>query len=89
MRREQGDERFESGKEEERFELPHGGAIFGILIGVVIMAIGFSFFLRKFLDGARRIGYGTPFPDSLWPFMIILVGVLIVAGTISQTTQRS
>jgi hypothetical protein len=88
MRREQGDERFESGKEEERFD-PHGGAIFGILIGVVIIAIGFSFFLREFFDCARRIGYGTPFPDSLWPFMIILVGVLIVAGTISQTTQRS
>jgi ribosomal protein L40E len=84
VKRKQGGECFGSGKEEQEcFGLPHGGAIFGIMIGVVIIAVGASLVLSEFFDITVDVW------DSLWPFMIIIVGVLIVAGIVYQMTNRS
>jgi len=59
---------------DECFGLPQGGAIFGIIIGLVIIITGLQSLLGFDLD--------------LGPYMIILVGVLIAAGAIYQMNQR-
>lgn len=57
-------------REEECFGLPQGGAIAGIVFGAFIIIIGLS--LAFGIDIGRWIG----------PFIMIVVGVLIVIGAI-------
>jgi hypothetical protein len=61
-------------REAECFGLPRGGAIFGLLIGAIIILAG----LRELMGW--RIDFG--------PFAIIAVGLLILAGAIYGLTQR-
>jgi hypothetical protein len=61
-------------KEDECFGLPHGGEIFGIIFGIMIILFG----ARELLGW--RIDFG--------PFLIIVVGLLIIAGAIYRTQRR-
>ena len=63
--------------EDECFGLPHGGAIMGIIFGTIIVLGGLSLLLSNVLDW-RWIG----------SFMVIAVGVLIIAGAIYGFTRR-
>ena len=66
---------------DECFGLPHGGTIFGLVIGSIIVLSGIIFLLRE-------IGViGDDF-DFMWPFVIIVFGLLIVAGAIFGVTRR-
>jgi uncharacterized membrane protein YvbJ len=60
--------------EKECFGLPHGGAIVGIIIGVLIIIFG----LGSLFDW--RINFG--------PLVMIVIGVLVVAGALYGYTRR-
>ena len=66
--------RQEGPREKECFGLPHGGAIFGIFLGIIIILWG----LREFFGWQVEIG----------TFAIIVIGILIVAGAIYGLTRR-
>lgn len=67
-----GEKRFE----EECFGLPYGGAIVGIIFGIIILAFGVSWLLGRSLW------------DYIGPVMVILVGILIIAGIVYGATRR-
>ena len=62
-------------KEDECFGLPNGGIIGGLIIGLLIIIWGVSSFLDVSLD--------------LWPFIIVIFGILIVAGALYKYTRKS
>jgi len=66
--------RHERPREKECFGLPHGGAIFGIFIGIIIILWG----LTQIFGWEVEIG----------TFAIIVIGILIVAGAIYGLTRR-
>jgi hypothetical protein len=63
--------------EDECFGLPYGGAIAGMVFGIIIVAIGLAIFA-----GLSEIW------NYLWPIVIIIVGVLIVAGALYGMRRR-
>jgi hypothetical protein len=66
--------------EHECFGLPHGGAIFGLVIGVIILLWGIS-------TMAQHMGWMTQTFD-LWYIVIIIFGVLLIAGAIYGMNRR-
>jgi uncharacterized membrane protein YvbJ len=65
--------------EQECFGLPHGGAIAGIVIGAIILLWGITMLLQQ-------TGIITQAID-LWWIIIIVIGILIVAGAIYRITH--
>jgi len=65
--------------EQECFGLPHGGAIVGIVIGAIILIWGSLMLLQQsgVIADTPSIGY----------IIIIVVGILIVAGAIYRMTH--
>ncbi len=63
-----------SGSRDECFGLPHGGAIVGLFIGIMIILFGLI----------NLFGWQV----DLGPFAIIIVGILIVAGAVYGLTRR-
>ena len=61
-------------REDECFGLPNGGAVVGLIIGIIIIIFGLSNLL------GWRIDFG--------PLLMIVVGVLIAAGAIYGMTRR-
>ncbi len=61
-------------KENECFGLPHGGAIGGLVLGLMIILWG----VTAVLD--------VDFP--LWAFIIIIFGTLMVAGALYTITRK-
>ncbi len=64
-------------REDECFGLPHGGAIVGLIIGILIILWGIS--------SITEIDLGSYF----WPLIIIIFGILIVAGAIYKFGRRT
>ena len=60
--------------EEECFGLPHGGIIFGLLIGIIIIAVGVTSLAKIPLD--------------FWSLLIIVFGVLVLGGAIYTLTRK-
>ena len=67
--------------EQECFGLPHGGAIAGIIIGAIILLWGISMLLQQAGIIAETL--------NVWYIVIILIGVLIIAGAIYRTRSRT
>ena len=65
---------------EECFGLPHGGAIFGLAIGVLIILSGLIWVLRQ----SRVILTSV----EIWPFAVIVFGLLMVAGAIYGMSKK-
>ena len=65
--------------EQECFGLPHGGAIAGIVIGVIILIWGGSELLKQ--SGVIEQSF------DFWWFIIIVFGILIVAGALYKITR--
>jgi uncharacterized membrane protein YvbJ len=63
-------------KENECFGLPHGGAIGGLVIGLIVILLGVTSFL------------GIDFGEYVWPFIIIIFGTLMVAGALYTFSRR-
>lgn len=62
------------GREDECFGLPRGGAIFGLFIGIIIIIWGLSQLLDIKID--------------LWPFIVVIFGILVIAGAIYGFSRR-
>ena len=62
---------------EECFGLPHGGAIVGIIVGIFLILIGLSAFYPNIVIG-----------PYIWAIVLVIIGVLIIAGAIYRTTRR-
>lgn len=62
--------------EEECFGLPYGGAIAGIVFGVFIILLGLA------------IAFGVDIGRWIGPFILITIGVLIIAGVIYRTRSK-
>jgi len=60
--------------EDDCFGLPRGGTIVGLLIGIIIIIVG----LQQVLGWQIDIG----------PFVIVIVGLLFVAGAVYGLTRR-
>jgi hypothetical protein len=67
-------ERFGKQMESECFGLPHGSTIFGIFFGLLIIIFGLQMLYGWDID--------------IGPFAAIMVGILIVAGTLYGYNQR-
>jgi len=65
--------------EQECFGLPHGGAIAGIVFGAIILIWGITMLLQQ-----TGIIAGT---FEFWYIIIIIIGILIVAGAIYKVTH--
>jgi len=59
------------------FGLPYGGAIIGIIFGIIIVFIGLAIFV-----GLTNIW------SYLWPLMLIIIGILIIAGALYGMQRR-
>lgn len=68
--------RFERAAEEECFGIPHGGAVVGIVIGLIIILAGLSWFLAPYV----RI--------EIWPIVVVIFGILIVIGALYGLRRR-
>ena len=66
--------------ESECFGLPHGGAIFGLVIGIIILLWGISTLGQRM--GWMSVGF------DFWWVIIIVFGVLLIAGAIYGMTKR-
>lgn len=62
--------------EEECFGLPYGGMIIGVIFGVFIVLLGLAIALGQ--DIGRFIG----------PFILIVIGLLVVAGALYSLSRR-
>ncbi len=60
---------------DECFGLPYGGAIAGLIFGMLIILFGLS----------QAFGWQINF----WPVLVIIIGILIIAGAIYGLTRRS
>ncbi len=80
-RAEEWGEQFGKRAEEECFGLPSGGAIFGLVLGLVIVLAGFIFILQQ-------MGIVTGGLNLLPPFFAIVFGLLCIAGAIFALTRR-
>lgn len=63
-------------KENECFGLPNGGAIAGLVIGLIII-----------LWGVTQI-FGEDFGEYLWPVVIVIFGTLMIAGALYTMSRR-
>jgi len=70
-------------EEQECFGLPHGGAIAGLVFGAIIIIAGLLFALQEW-NVIEEINW-----DQIWPFIIIIFGILVVAGAIYGYSRRS
>jgi len=62
--------------EDECFGLPHGGAIVGIIFGIIILILGFAWLANINIW------------DYIGPLAVIIVGILIIAGVAYGLTRR-
>jgi len=56
--------------EDECFGLPHGGVIVGIIVGLILIVVGVG------------MAFGYNIWNYFWPLIIVIIGVLVVAGAI-------
>lgn len=68
--------RYERRHEEECFGLPFGGAIAGIIIGLIIILAGLSWLL------------GFELWKIFWPLIVIILGISILAGSLYGLRRR-
>ena len=73
-RAEEWGDQFGKRVEDECFGLPHGGTIFGLLFGIIIIIVG--------------VLWITGITFDIWPFFVLIVGVLILAGALYTLTRK-
>jgi len=61
--------------EGECFGLPNGGMIAGLIFGLIIVLVGLGLFFQA-------SGYVVSFWPYIWPLIIVIFGILIVAGAL-------
>ncbi|MGC8817104.1 MAG: zinc ribbon domain-containing protein [Candidatus Hadarchaeum sp.] len=68
--------------EEECFGLPHGGVIVAVIIGTIIIIAGLTSLLNNLFK------WNVDVWNSVWPVLIMIIGILIIAGAIYGLSQR-
>jgi hypothetical protein len=81
-RAEEWGEQFGKRAEKECFGLPHGGAIVGLVIGIIIILVGLSQ-VPGILPSEINLW------DYIWPLVIIIFGILLIAGALYSYSRRS
>jgi len=66
--------------EQECFGLPHGGAIVGITIGVIVLIWGFIVLAQQSGLISQTV--------EIWPFALVIFGILIIIGAIYGLGRR-
>jgi hypothetical protein len=66
----------DSGARRECFGLPYGNLIGPLIVGMFLILMGLSFY------------FGWDFWSYIWPVLIIIIGVLIIAGAIFGYKNR-
>ena len=66
--------------EDECFGIPRGGTVVGLAIGIIIILVGSIWFLQQ----AELI----PETVEIWPFAVIIFGILILVGAIYGLRRR-
>jgi uncharacterized membrane protein YvbJ len=66
--------------EQECFGIPHGGAIVGIAFGLIIVLAGMIIILQQ-----ENI---IPETVDIWPFALIILGLLILIGALYRMGHR-
>jgi uncharacterized membrane protein YvbJ len=66
--------------EDECFGIPRGGAIVGLAIGVIILLAGLIWLLQETKVISPEV--------SVWPFVVIIFGILIVIGALFGMRRR-
>jgi hypothetical protein len=59
------------------FGLPHGGLVFGLLIGAIVILVG----IFALLSGLESLRF-------FWPLLIVVFGLMIAAGALYSLTRR-
>jgi hypothetical protein len=66
--------------EYECFGIPRGGAVVGMTIGVIILLAGVIYFMQQ----ANLISSNV----NVWPFAIIIFGILLIIGALYGLGRR-
>ena len=66
--------------ENECFGIPRGGTVVGLAIGIIIILVGSIWFLQQ----TELI----PETVEVWPFAVIIFGILIVIGALYGLRRR-
>ena len=66
--------------EYECFGIPGGAAVVGVAIGVIIFAAGIIYFMQQ----ANLIPSGV----NVWPFALIIFGILLIIGALYALRRR-
>jgi len=66
--------------EDECFGIPRGGTVVGLAIGIIIILVGSVWFLQQ----ADLISQDV----NVWPFAVIIFGILILVGAIYGLRRR-
>jgi len=67
--------------EEECFGIPHGGAVAGLVFGIIIILAGFVWVLQA--AGVITKGW-----ELIWPFIVIIFGILVLVGALYRFGRR-
>jgi uncharacterized membrane protein YvbJ len=75
-----GESRHYRRMEDECFGIPRGGTIVGLAIGIIILLWGVIWFLQQSGVITQNI--------EVWPFAVIIFGVLIIVGAFYGMRRR-
>jgi uncharacterized membrane protein YvbJ len=75
-----GESRYRRRMENECFGIPRGGTIVGLAIGVIILLWGAIWFLQEAGVVSETL--------AVWPFAVIIFGVLMIVGALYGMRRR-
>lgn len=75
-----GESRHYRRMEDECFGIPRGGTIVGLAIGMIIVLAGLLLFLQQAGIVKEAV--------NVWPFAVIIFGILIVVGALYGMRRR-
>ena len=67
--------------EKECFGLPHGGVIVAVVIGAIIILLGFN-------EVLKQINPSQDFSQWIGPTFLVIIGILIVVGALYGMRRR-
>jgi len=65
--------------ESECFGIPNGGMVFAIVIGAIIILLGLSIFINSTYN----------MNIDIWPFILVIFGILLVVGALFRRRRYS
>ena len=65
--------------ENECFGIPNGGMVFAIVIGAIIILLGLSIFINSTYN----------MNIDIWPFILVIFGILLVIGALFRRRRYS